>query len=147
MNQDITYRILIFDDDAFIRDVLWRIFNKRGFEVFTFPHPRSCPICEVLACTCALNEACADLIITDLNMPFMRGLDFLEQQKSKGCKVKNLALMAAALQEEDRARATELGIRVFEKPFQLADIKKWAAEAEAKISPRRGLTNWHLGHR
>ena len=147
MNRNITFRILIFDDDESIRDMLWRYFDRRGYEVFTFPHPRSCPICEISECTRPLAESCADLIITDLNMPFMRGLDFLQQQRSKGCKVKNLALMTADLEEADRSRAKELGVTVFEKPFLLADLEKWANEAEATIPPNRKLADWHLGHR
>jgi len=69
-----------------------------------------CPICEVPACICALNEACADLIITDLNVPFVKGLAFLEEQKVKGCRVQNLALMTGKLKDEDRARAAELSV-------------------------------------
>jgi DNA-binding NtrC family response regulator len=147
MNENITYRILIFDDDQSIRDLLWNCFDHRGYEVFTFPHPRSCPICELHECQCPLNAACTDLIISDLNMPFVRGLDFLEQQISKGCKVRNLALMTGELQNADRARADRLGIRVFEKPFRIADIEKWADEAEAAIPVNRKLSDWYLGRK
>jgi CheY-like chemotaxis protein len=87
------------------------------------------------------------LIISDLNMPFVRGLDFLEQQISKGCKVRNLALMTGELQNADRARADRLGIRVFEKPFRIADIEKWADEAEAAIPLNRKLSDWYLGRK
>ncbi len=147
MNQDITYRILIFDDEKSIRDLLWRYFDHRGYEVFTFPHPRSCPICELHECICPLDVVCADLIISDLNMPFVKGLDFLEQQMSKGCKVKNLALMTGELQYADRERADRLGIRVFVKPFRLADIEKWAVEMEAATPSNRKLSDWHLGRK
>jgi DNA-binding NtrC family response regulator len=147
MTVDITYRVLIFDDNESIRDILWRYFDHRGYEVFTFPHPRSCPICETATCECPLNESCADLLITDLNMPFMKGLDFIEQQLSKGCRVKNHALMTGDLTEPDRYRAERLGIRVFEKPFDLEDIEQWASEAEQKVSPTRKLADWFLGQR
>ena len=147
INQNIKYRILIFDDEESIRDVLWRYFNHRGYEVFTFPHARACPISELHECICPVYEVCADLIISDLNMPFVRGLDFLEQQISKGCKVKNLALMSGELQESDSERADKLGIRIFLKPFRLADIGKWAAEAGAAISSNRKLFDWHLGRK
>jgi DNA-binding NtrC family response regulator len=144
MDENITYRILIFDDDSSIRDLLWNYFDHRGYEVFTFPHPRSCPICELHECMCPLDAACADLIISDLNMPYVRGLDFLAQQISKGCKVRNLALMTGELQAADREQAERLGVRVFEKPFRLADIEKWAEEAEAAIPRSRKLSNWYL---
>jgi CheY-like chemotaxis protein len=104
-----------------------------------------CPICEISECTCPLTEACADLIISDLNMPFLGGLDFFEQQISKGCRVRNLALISGDLQDTDKKRAGRLGIVVFKKPFRLADIEKWASAAEAGIPASRRLSDWHLG--
>jgi len=147
MNQDITYRILIFDDDEPIRKVLWRYFDHRGYDVFVFPQARSCPILDLHECPCPRYEVCADLIVSDLNMPFVRGIDFLEHQISKGCKVKNLALMTGELQLPDRERADKLGIRVFLKPFRLADMEKWVAEAEATIPNNRKLSDLHLGRK
>lgn len=147
MTVDITYRVLIFDDDESIRDLLWRYFDHRGYEVFTFPNPRSCPICEASICDCPVGESCADLIITDLNMPFMKGLDFIEQQLSKGCKVKNLALITGDLIASDGRRAERLGMRVFKKPFRLKDIEQWVSEAEQKVRPTRKLADWYLGQR
>ena len=144
MNIKNPYRILIFDDDKFIREILWHFFDHRGYEVFTFPHPRSCPICEVSTCTCPLTESCTDFILTDLNMPFLKGLDFIEQQISKGCKVKNIALMTGDLNASDRERADEHGVKIFKKPFQIKDIEKWTTKAEARIPLNRKLSDWHL---
>ncbi len=36
------YRALIFDDMKEIRKILWKLFDNRGYEVFTFSHPASC---------------------------------------------------------------------------------------------------------
>jgi hypothetical protein len=38
-------------------------------------------------------------------------------------------------------------IRVFEKPFRIADIEKWADEAEAAIPVNRKLSDWYLGRK
>ena len=144
MDHDTTYRILIFEDDESIRKILWHFFDHRGYEVFTFPHPRSCPICDISKCTCPTSESCADFIITDLNMPFMEGIDFIEQQISKGCKVKNLALMSGDLSGPVMERADELGVKVFPKPFKIADMERWVIDAEAKIPQNRELSDWHF---
>ena len=41
-----SYRALIFDDQKEIRQMLWALFDSRGYEVFTFPHPGLCPLAE-----------------------------------------------------------------------------------------------------
>ena len=91
------YRVLVFDDDESTRKLLWEYFDSRKYEVFTFPHPKSCALSDLQSCACPIHQACADIIISDLNMPFMKGLDFLEQQIRKGCKCKHLALMSAEI--------------------------------------------------
>ncbi|MFZ2631808.1 MAG: response regulator, partial [Desulfosalsimonadaceae bacterium] len=87
-----TFRALIFDDEPAIRELLWSLFDSRGYEVFTFPNPATCPMCETEICPCPLTEACADVILSDVNMPVKNGVDFLEEQIGKGCKCKSLAL-------------------------------------------------------
>ena len=140
-----TYRVLIFDDDEAIRKVLWYYFDGRGYEVFTFPHPTTCPLSVASLCQCPLEESCSDIIISDLNMPFKRGLDFLEEQLSKGCRCENMALMSGYLDQEDSERASRLKIKLFLKPFTIKEIDEWVTEIERKINPTRRLSSWFLG--
>ena len=140
----ITYRALIFDDDETIRKILWMFFDDRGYEVFTFPHPKSCDLVDLKTCLCPVSHACADLILTDLNMPFMKGLDFIEHQKSKGCKVSNLALMSGDLTEEVSERAGILGIKLFEKPFSVKELEEWVEAGEKNIPENRSLYDWNI---
>ena len=142
MDNTRSYRVLVFDDDDVIRKLLWEYFDRRRYEVFTFPHPESCALCKIHSCTCPTRAACADIIISDLNMPFVRGLDFLEQQIDKGCKVKNLALMSGDLTEEDSDRAKTLGIMLFVKPFSLALLDGWVRTVEKGIPENRLLADW-----
>src|SRR4030042_2613779 len=58
MENTATYRVLMFDDDDSIRQVLWHYFDSRGYEVFTFPHPATCPLDRVPFCQCPLGESC-----------------------------------------------------------------------------------------
>ena len=139
------YRILIFDDQKMIRQLLWSLFDKRGYEVFTFPHPALCPLSEEKHCPCPKGQACSDVIISDLEMPFKNGLDFIEEQINKGCKCKNIALMSGAFTNEHFVKAKSLGITIFEKPFQLADINNWLDRIEKNIDPERKLADWFLG--
>jgi DNA-binding response OmpR family regulator len=145
MKREAAYRVLIFDDDESIRQVLWYFFDSRGYEVFTFPHPATCPLYKVSACQCTLDESCTDVIISDLNMPFKRGLDFLEEQLSKGCRCRHLALMSGDFEEQDLERASALGITLFPKPFTINQIEAWLHAVEGRIDPARRLASWFLG--
>jgi len=99
------YRVLIFDDQKEIRQLLWSLFDDRGYEVFTFPHPALCPLSEENQCPCPKEQTCSDLIISDVDMPFKNGLDFIEEQIKKGCKCENIALMSGALTSEHLTKA------------------------------------------
>lgn len=138
------YRVLIFDDDEAIRKVLWALFDSRGYEVFTFPHPRACAICDTLSCLCPLSEACADIIISDLNMPSMKGIDFLERQIRKGCRCKHVALMSGDMTPDDARRAGEMGITLFTKPFLHSALTQWIEDVESSIPEGRKLSDWFV---
>jgi len=144
MDGDKPYRVLIFDDDAIIRKILWQYFDNRKYEVLTFPHPKSCALCDIQSCDCPIQEACADIIISDLNMPFMKGLDFLELQITKGCKAKHLALMSGDLTATDADRAVQHGIKLFEKPFVFKELDEWVKVVEEEIPAERRLADWYL---
>jgi DNA-binding NtrC family response regulator len=145
METKATYRVLIFEDDESIRTILWYYFDDRGYEVFTFPNPGNCPVYGESPCQCPLEESCSDIIISDLNMRVKRGLDFLEEQLSKGCRCKNMALMSGDdLSPEDIERASSLKIKLFQKPFTNKEIAEWVSEIEKKIDPARRLANWFL---
>ncbi|OGP64222.1 MAG: hypothetical protein A2169_11740 [Deltaproteobacteria bacterium RBG_13_47_9] len=145
MENTATYRVLMFDDDDSIRQVLWHYFDSRGYEVFTFPHPATCPLDRVPFCQCPLGESCSDIILSDLNMPFKKGLDFIEEQLSKGCRCKHMALMSGDLTQEDIERASALKIKLFLKPFTIKEVGEWVSEVEKTINPARTLSSWFLG--
>lgn len=145
MTKGTQYRVLVFDDDETIRNVLWQFFDNRGYEVFTFPHPRSCPLCDITSCICPIDTACSDIIMTDLEMPYKKGIEFLEDQISKGCKCHHLALMSGNLTENDYQRATAHGIQVFRKPFRISDVEKWVNSVEQEIPLSRKLADWFMG--
>ena len=139
-----SYRVLIFDDQKEIRQLLWSLFDDRGYEVFTFPHPAICPLAEADCCPCPPDQSCTDIIISDVDMPILNGLDFIEQQIGKGCRCKYIALMSGAFTDEQIAKATALGITLFRKPFRITDIINWLDRIEKEIDPRRELTDWYL---
>ena len=137
-------RALIFDDHQEIRQFLWAVFDSRGYEVFTFPHPAICPLSGENPCPCPKEQSCSDIIISDVEMPFKNGLDFIEEQISKGCRCKNIALMSGAFTNEHFAKLKSSGIMYFKKPFKLDDLEIWLDRIEKNIDPERKLADWYL---
>lgn len=130
-------RAIVFEDDEHARSTLWHLLDRRGYEVFTFPHPGLCPLFRSDACL----HACADILISDVEMPVSTGLEFVDSQVRKGCKVRNVALMSGAWSNADLQYAWRLGVRTFEKPLDLDQLNGWLDECEKNIDPDRVLAD------
>ena len=89
-------RGLVFDDNDLIRSFVQQIMEQRGYEVFSFSDPAFCPLYPQSGCQCPSGHTCGDILISDVNMVMVGGLDFLGGQITKGCKVQNLALMSGS---------------------------------------------------
>lgn len=137
-------RVLIFDDEKEIREVLRSLFNIRKYEVFTFPHPDACSLSKEKVCPCPEGQACSDIILSDLKMPFKNGLDFIKEQLKKGCKCKHIALMSGYFTDEDVSYANLKGLKIFKKPFHLSEIINWLNKVEKDIDPKRKLSDLFL---
>jgi CheY-like chemotaxis protein len=137
------FRILVFDDHQEILDLLRAVFDTRGYEVLTYPNPGACPIFDNENCSCPDGQSCTDIILTDINMPVMRGIDFIEKQMQKGCHCRHLALMSGDYTSDDMHRVNELGLKFFQKPFDIADVFDWLDQIEQNINPHRQLTGYN----
>lgn len=135
-------RAFVLDDEEILRELLKQVFERRGYEVISYSNPGLCPLYNEGSCRCTDGEACGDIIISDVSMPHVSGLDFVERQKETGCKLKNVALMSGAWSGSDVEKAKSLGCKVFQKPFSLAEIEEWLDECEKEIDPGRILTDW-----
>jgi len=136
------FRIILLDDDDGVRSVLSEILANRGYEVFPFSSPAICPLQMMPECRCNVNQTCTDIIISDLDMPNMTGLDFIENQKKKNCKCQHVVLMSGNWTEQDLLRAHELGCKTFAKPFPFEEFYEWLDEVERSIESTRELCNW-----
>jgi DNA-binding response OmpR family regulator len=141
-------RVVIFDDEPAIRELLRTVCERRGYEVFTFRNPGLCPLHVMERCPCGPGAFCADLLLCDLHMPEVAGLDFVEGLRAKGCAGPQIALMSGAWSPAAHARAVRLGCRLFEKPFEIPELLAWLHLAEVQVAPRRALLDWReLGWR
>ena len=129
-------KVMIFDDHQIICDLLKTVFDSRGYEVQTFQHPGECPLFDKETCSCPIGQSCTDVILTDINMPVKKGLDFIEEQLAKGCHCKHLALMSGDYTYDEMERVKKLGLKFFQKPFAIKDVIEWLDQIENNMAPQ-----------
>lgn len=127
-------RAILFDDDPAILMMLTIQFEGLGYEVVTFGDSVSCPIYRE-SDRCVPERPCADLMITDLEMPGMSGLEMLERQSRRGCRlnVRNKAVLSGNLNAATNEAIRNLGCASFQKPCPLSTLAAWARECEQRM--------------
>jgi CheY-like chemotaxis protein len=128
-------RAVIFDDEPIILKVMTYFLSSLKYEVIAFSEPMACPLYNGSAEACPKELPCADIMITDLVMPAMTGVELLRLQTAHGCKLttKNKAVMSGHLDEEKKKQILELGCGSFEKPISLDVLASWIARCEERM--------------
>jgi DNA-binding response OmpR family regulator len=134
-------RTIILESDNRLRELLAVLLTSRGHDVHAYAYPVTCPLYQQPDGTCPQESPCADLLITDMRMSAMSGLDLLRLQAEKGCKVTvcNKLLLAAELSEDQKLQAEQLGCVVAHKPFEIPELFDRVAECESRIGDERRL--------
>lgn len=128
------YSILIVDDSELIRKVLQYELEKKGYEITVAENGEEA--------VNKLNEFCYDIIITDLMMQYMGGIDVLKKAKEKYPDA--MVLILTGQGDIDTAiEAIKLGASDYMlKPFEKADmylrisrcIEKLELQKQVKLS-------------
>jgi len=128
-------KAVIIDDDPTELVILKRILQRRGHKVLAYDNPLDSPLHKCGKCPCSLHDSnCPDLIISDVHMPVMNGVDLLESVMSKGCHCRHLALISGhGLANSDLLRVAKYGTRYFLKPLDLDDFYPWLDKVEQHI--------------
>lgn len=122
-------KALVLDDDPLVLSLLSHLLAFRGYDVASYADPGQCPLSECCACPCALRQAgCPNLILTDVNMPTMNGVEFVAELRRKGCQCPNIAMISGDWSESNLALARQLGAQVFFKPCDLPRLDTWARQ-------------------
>jgi DNA-binding response OmpR family regulator len=134
-------RVNIFDDDVSILKLLKGIMSMRDYEILTFERPVVCPIYGTKSNKCDTLNPCADIIITDYQMPQMSGLEMLLHQAQRGCKVdiRNKLVMSSDLDNKGQKMLEELGCTFFSKPFKSNELLAWLDGCEKRIDLSKPL--------
>ena len=119
-------RILIAEDDQVLADGLLRSLRSAGYAVDQ--------VATGTEADAALASHEFDLLILDLGLPRMNGLDVLRRMRARGSSVPVLILTAADSVEQ-RVKGLDLGADDYmAKPFALQEL-----EARVRALTRRGL--------
>ncbi len=122
-------KILVVDDDQGIRDFLEIMLTREGYEVV-------CAADATKALTRCKKEK-FDLIITDLRMPKLDGIEFLKEVKDI-CKEAMVILMTAYASPETAVSAMKEGAYDYvEKGFHLDELKTIITSALEKKGVKR----------
>ncbi len=107
-------RLLIVDDSSTMRKIIMRGIRQSGFKVDEFLEAGNGK--EALQ---VLSSNEVDMILTDINMPEMNGLEFLEALRSEE-KTKDVPVVMITTEGAENVvkKAQELGVNGFvRKPF------------------------------
>jgi len=137
-------RAIVYDDEPFITNMFKMYLSSLNYEVLTFAEPIApCPIYTADSDVCRKTTACADILLTDYQMPRMNGLQLLEAQTKNGCKlsIRNKALISAYLEESHLKKVQTLGCAHFYKPIDFAKFSAWLADCETRIDLSKPLAS------
>lgn len=128
-------RINVFEDDPTNLRLFTAIMTSRGYEVHAYDRAVVCPVYKAEAVACGRKKPCADIILTDNQMPGLTGIEMLLEQALRGCRVdtRNIAVVSADLDGPQRKTIAGLGCVVFNKPFRLQDLVAWLDDCERRI--------------
>lgn len=134
-------RILFFEDEPAIRRPISAFLRANGFEVLDFSSPMACTLVAGEKCSCPRDKACADLVITDMKMPGMTGLDLLRRMIAKGCRTstQHKIVISSGLTPGQAEEFRALGCHYLPKPFALEDLLGLVQRCARDLPPDRQL--------
>jgi two-component system sensor histidine kinase ChiS len=115
-NAEMRSRILLVDDENFIRDSLYTILERGGYEVLAASNgPDGLTIFRQ-------SRPPIDLLVTDYNMPRMSGLELARECSSLCCELSVLYVSGSRPDEELEAELQARKRGFLAKPFRGAEL-------------------------
>ncbi|MDA8165210.1 MAG: response regulator [Desulfobacteraceae bacterium] len=126
------FRLLVVDDEPIVGRRLQQVFSKLGLEVAVFT--RGGPALAAMA------ERPFDVVVTDLKMEGMDGMEVLAQVRRRSPRTKVIIITGYAEQETARAAFSQGAFAFIAKPFRLDELKRAVLRAleDEPAGPRNG---------
>jgi CheY-like chemotaxis protein len=126
-------RILVVDDNEVNRTVAADLLDRSGYSVVTAG--------DGLAAVAAVRAACFDLILLDMRMPGMDGIETAVAIHAALGSPPPMLLLTATLIPEDEPRWRRAGLRdCLVKPFRVEQIAPYLTVAPPPVAPASGLS-------
>lgn len=122
-------RILVVDDEEIARRNLSHVLEREGYEV-------DCAQ-DGAGALALLAEKSYQLLLTDLRMPGIDGLELLRQTKNRWPETEVVMITAHANASSAVEAMSSGAFYYVEKPFRLPDVRKIVGEATQKAALRR----------
>jgi len=115
------FNVLVVDDSSSIRAIIKKIIRLSGFNVGEFWDAS-----DGLAALSVLKEQWVDIVLTDINMPNMNGMELIAQMK-KDDQMAGIPVVVVSTEgsEKKMKEAMAMGaLGYVKKPFVPEDIKR-----------------------
>jgi CheY-like chemotaxis protein len=125
-------KVLVIDDDAIFRDLLRLHLSNHGYQVLVAEH-------AILGGHLVLSEA-PDLIIVDVEMPYINGYEFVEALKGD-LETREIPIVFLTVDENVAVHAKRLGAAAYlNKPVMLDAlldvVRRFTSPAQGIADPR-----------
>lgn len=132
-------KVVLIDDNLKFLSSLTKVLQRKGYSVETYESALKSPFMDGKGCCpCPVDDPrCPDVIVVDIDMPGMNGVEFLDVLHRRECRCKHFALMTGYhMKESHLARITKLGGQLFQKPFTMTNVADWLSRyCEKKDAP------------
>ncbi len=118
-------RILVLDDEPIVCKRLQPALEKLGYEVVTFTQSP-----EAMH---HIQQTDYDIIITDLKMKGIDGMQFLQEAKKRSPRTEVIVITGFATLETAKESFQKGVFDFIAKPFKLSEIQEVVTKAAAKI--------------
>ncbi len=124
-------KILILDDEPIVTKRLKPALEKKGYEVETFTQSSSA--------LKRIQEAKFDIVITDLKMEGLSGMEFLEEVKKRWPQTEVIVITGFATMETAKESFKKGVFDFLAKPFKLGEIIDIVAKAVEHMKGKRSF--------
>lgn len=125
MSDDKKTSILILDDETIVLKRLKPALEKAGYEVAAFSRSSDASV--------SVMERNYDIVITDLKMEGLDGMQFLTQVKKRSPKTEVVVITGFATMDTAKESFQKGVFDFLAKPFKLGEILETLKKAEKKI--------------
>jgi DNA-binding NtrC family response regulator len=123
-------KLLLLDDEPIVGKRLKPALAKIGCDVEVFENPR-----EALE---RINEEEFDIVVTDIRMDEIDGLEVLEHVRKKSLRTKVIMITGYAMMETAREAMEKGAFDFIAKPFQPDDLREVVTRAAQALASEAG---------